>query len=87
MESLFNNKPMLYSVTISGSAIVALASGLMPEANEYFELVQLPDDVSTVCMFVIFEKEKIKNNQIYVSSHPGLSMISYNYVFTPFFPF
>lgn len=52
MESLFNNKPMLYSISVSGSAIIALASGLMPEANEYFELVQLPDNVSTIIVQV-----------------------------------
>lgn len=46
MESLRNNKPMLYSLSISGSAIIALASGMLPEATEYFELVQLPDEVS-----------------------------------------
>ncbi|KAH3794404.1 hypothetical protein DPMN_147937 [Dreissena polymorpha] len=45
MESLINNRPMLYSISISGGAIIALASGLLPEANEYFELVQLPTEV------------------------------------------
>lgn len=59
MESLRNNKPMLYSLSISGSAIIALASGLVPEATEYFELVHLPDEVSlqpllqyVTCLFI-----------------------------------
>ncbi|KAH3794394.1 hypothetical protein DPMN_147927 [Dreissena polymorpha] len=46
MESLIYNRPMLYSISISGGAIIALASGLLPEANEYFERVQLPTKVS-----------------------------------------
>ena len=46
MESLFNNKPLLYSLAVSGSAIVALASGVVPELCEQFELVPLPTEVS-----------------------------------------
>ena len=45
MESLGSNKPLLYSLCISGGTIVALASGLVPEATEYFEMVALPDEV------------------------------------------
>jgi len=52
MEGLFKNKPMLYSISVSGSAVIALASGLMPEANEYFELVQLPDEVSLIVLSI-----------------------------------
>ncbi|WAR31484.1 AT131-like protein [Mya arenaria] len=53
MESLFNNKPMMYSISISGGAIIALASGLMPEMNEYFELVQLPDEFRNTVLAVV----------------------------------
>ncbi len=47
MESLRENKPLLYSLAFSGGAIVALASGLIPEVQEQFELVQLEPEVST----------------------------------------
>uniref|UniRef100_A0A1I8ELJ2 Cation-transporting ATPase n=3 Tax=Wuchereria bancrofti TaxID=6293 RepID=A0A1I8ELJ2_WUCBA len=42
MESLLENKPMLYSLLFSGSAVFALASGISPELTEKFELVELP---------------------------------------------
>ncbi|KAM3726125.1 putative manganese-transporting ATPase catp-8 [Dirofilaria immitis] len=42
MESLLENKPMLYSLLFSGSAVFTLASGISPELTEKFELVELP---------------------------------------------
>uniref|UniRef100_A0A0R3S755 Cation_ATPase_C domain-containing protein n=1 Tax=Elaeophora elaphi TaxID=1147741 RepID=A0A0R3S755_9BILA len=42
MESLLENKPMLYSLLFSGSAVFTLASGMSPELAEKFELVELP---------------------------------------------
>ena len=45
MESLRSNRPLLYSLGISGGTIIVLASGLVPEATEYFEMVPLPDEV------------------------------------------
>ncbi|OWF35828.1 manganese-transporting ATPase 13A1-like [Mizuhopecten yessoensis] len=50
MESLRNNKPLLYSVMISAGAIVGLSSGLFPEVTEQFELVTLPDEFRTVVL-------------------------------------
>lgn len=47
MEGLTENKPLLYSLIFSGTAIVALASGTLPDVNNHFELVTLPDEVST----------------------------------------
>ena len=49
MESLRSNRPLLYSLGISGGTIVVLASGLVPEATEYFEMVPLPDEVIVFC--------------------------------------
>ena len=37
---------MLYSLAVSGSAIVTLANGVVPELCEQFELVPLPTEVS-----------------------------------------
>lgn len=45
MESLTENKPLLYSLVFSGGAITALASGTVPELTEQFELVELPTEV------------------------------------------
>uniref|UniRef100_A0A915Q1N7 Cation-transporting ATPase n=1 Tax=Setaria digitata TaxID=48799 RepID=A0A915Q1N7_9BILA len=42
MESLLENKPMLYSLLFSGCAVFTLASGISPELTEKFELVELP---------------------------------------------
>uniref|UniRef100_A0A915AUB1 Cation-transporting ATPase n=2 Tax=Parascaris univalens TaxID=6257 RepID=A0A915AUB1_PARUN len=48
MESLMENKPMLYSLLFSGSAVFALASGISPELTEKFELVELPIEFRNV---------------------------------------
>ncbi|KAK3087866.1 hypothetical protein FSP39_011689 [Pinctada imbricata] len=53
MESLFNNKPLLYSLAVSGSAIVALASGVVPELCEQFELVPLPNEFRMTVLQVL----------------------------------
>ena len=45
MESLRENKPLLYSLMVSGGAIVALSSGLIPELQEQFQLVELEPEV------------------------------------------
>ena len=45
MESLRENKPLLYSLMMSGGAIVALSSGLIPELQEQFQLVELEPEV------------------------------------------
>lgn len=46
MESLKENKPLLYSILFSGSAVVVLAARLMPELSDQFQIVLFPDDVS-----------------------------------------
>jgi len=43
MESLAENRPMLISVVGSGLAVFALASNVIPELSEKFELIQLPE--------------------------------------------
>lgn len=45
MESLAENKPMLFSILSSGVAVFALASNIMPELSQKFELVEMPDQV------------------------------------------
>ena len=45
MESLFANKPLLYSLLVSASAVMALASGLLPDVMTQFQLVDFDPDV------------------------------------------
>lgn len=49
MESLFENKAMLYSVMFSGFAVFTLASGNSTELMTQFELVLLPSNVGNIC--------------------------------------
>lgn len=46
MESLQENKPLLWSIILSGLAIVGLLTGSSPEFNEQFGLVEIPTEVS-----------------------------------------
>ena len=45
MESLFENKPLLYSVAASAAAVSALASGLLPDVANHFEIVEFTSEV------------------------------------------
>lgn len=53
MESLKENKPLLYSILFSGSAVVVLAARLMPELSDQFQIVQFPDDFRTILLVVV----------------------------------
>lgn len=58
MESLSENRPLLWSIGLSGLAIVGLLTGSSPEFNEQFALVDIPTEVSwhyfnMDCFFVI----------------------------------
>ncbi|XP_062617317.1 endoplasmic reticulum transmembrane helix translocase-like [Saccostrea cucullata] len=53
MESLFNNKPLLYSLAFSGTAITALASGVVPEMAEQFEIVPLPQEFRNTVLQIL----------------------------------
>lgn len=46
MESLRENKPLLWSIVLSGMAILGLLSGTSPEFNEQFGLVDIPVEVT-----------------------------------------
>lgn len=48
MESLFENKAMLYSIMFSGGAVFTLASGQATDLMIQFELVVLPEAVSFI---------------------------------------
>uniref|UniRef100_A0A915ENS9 Cation-transporting ATPase 13A1 n=1 Tax=Ditylenchus dipsaci TaxID=166011 RepID=A0A915ENS9_9BILA len=48
MESLAENKPMLYSILSSAFAVFALASNVVPEFSQKFEVVEMPDQFRNV---------------------------------------
>jgi len=49
MESLTENKSLLYSIVGSAGAILALAMGIFPDMAYQFEIVDFPAEVS--CCF------------------------------------
>ncbi|XP_028679762.2 manganese-transporting ATPase 13A1 [Erpetoichthys calabaricus] len=53
MESLRENKPLLWSIVVSGLAIVGLLSGSSPEFNEQFALVDIPTEFKLVIAQVL----------------------------------
>lgn len=54
MESLRQNKALLYSILGSGGVVLALTLGLVPELSAQFEIIDFPPDVSVVFFFLIF---------------------------------
>ncbi|XP_037263364.1 endoplasmic reticulum transmembrane helix translocase [Falco biarmicus] len=53
MESLQENKPLLWSIVLSGLAIVGLLTGSSPEFNEQFGLVEIPTEFKIVITEVL----------------------------------
>jgi len=53
MESLTANRPLLYSLLVSASAVLALASGLLPDVTAQFQLVEFDSDVSIRCLAAV----------------------------------
>lgn len=47
MESLTQNKPLLYSIAIAGGTVFALALGIVPELAAQFEIIAFPPEVRT----------------------------------------
>jgi manganese-transporting P-type ATPase len=46
MESLTENRALLYSLLGSGGAVLALAMGLVPDFASQFEIVDFPPEVT-----------------------------------------
>ena len=53
MESLKENKPLLWSIIGSILAIMALISGLLPDIANQFAIVEFPTDVSHLQMIFL----------------------------------
>ena len=45
MESLLDNKALLYSLMASGGFVVCMITGSVPEINQQFEIVSFPPKV------------------------------------------
>ena len=52
MESLYENKPLLYSVGISGAIIFSLAAGWLPDVSAHFEIIDFPPAVRHICPYI-----------------------------------
>ncbi|XP_077986422.1 endoplasmic reticulum transmembrane helix translocase-like [Glandiceps talaboti] len=53
MESLTENKPMMYSVLISIVSLICLVSGLLPDVAAHFEIVEFPYEFRMLLIEVI----------------------------------
>lgn len=56
MEGLRDNKPLLYSIVLSGGLVFSLATGVMPDLSNMFEIVDFPNDVSLCFSDIIYKK-------------------------------
>lgn len=54
MESLLNNKALLYSIVASASVVLALAAGVMPELAIQFEIIDFPSEFRIILLLVLF---------------------------------
>lgn len=54
MESLLQNKSLLYSLIGNATVILGLACGFLPDLAAQFEIVDFPSDVSLCKENVIF---------------------------------
>ena len=53
MESLKQNRALLYSILGSGGLVLALTLGIVPELAEQFEIIDFPPDVSSFPITII----------------------------------
>lgn len=60
MESLLQNKSLLYSLIGNAAVILGLACGFLPELAEQFEIIDFPSDVSEcklnvlhICIYLV----------------------------------
>ncbi|CAG9567416.1 unnamed protein product [Danaus chrysippus] len=53
MEGLRDNKPLLYSIVLSGGLVFSLATGVMPDLSNMFEIVDFPNDFRVILVQVL----------------------------------
>ncbi|PRD30690.1 UNVERIFIED_CONTAM: Atp13a1 [Trichonephila clavipes] len=54
MESLSENKPLMYSIVISGTAILMLVTGLSPDLAGIFSIVDFTPEYQNVLLLTLF---------------------------------
>ncbi|KYB27482.1 endoplasmic reticulum transmembrane helix translocase [Tribolium castaneum] len=54
MESLRQNKALLYSILGSGGTVLALTLGIVPELSTQFEIIDFPPDFRIILLQVLF---------------------------------
>jgi cation-transporting ATPase 13A1 len=54
MESLKENKALLYSIIFSASAAIALALGTLPDLNTQFQIIDFPSEFRTILLTTLF---------------------------------
>ncbi|KAJ8952494.1 hypothetical protein NQ318_003290 [Aromia moschata] len=54
MESLKQNKALLYSILGSGGVVLALTLGIIPELSAQFEIIDFPPDFRIILLQVLF---------------------------------
>ncbi|KAG5897443.1 hypothetical protein JTB14_002704 [Gonioctena quinquepunctata] len=54
MESLKQNKALLYSILGSGGVVLALTLGIVPELSAQFEIIDFPPDFRIILLQVLF---------------------------------
>jgi hypothetical protein len=78
MESLKQNKALLYSVLGSGGTVLALTLGIVPELAAQFEIIDFPPDVS-----FSRRKSSLLTEFVTVSNHPVASVVRRLLLFVP----
>ncbi|KAK7094549.1 endoplasmic reticulum transmembrane helix translocase-like [Littorina saxatilis] len=53
MESLRENKPLLYSLMFSCCGIITLASGIIPDISQQFQIIELPSEFRNTVLLVV----------------------------------
>lgn len=62
MESLRENRPLLFSILGSSGVVLAITLGIVPELSAQFEIIDFPSDVSTKKAFLIHNRFGNKSN-------------------------
>ena len=68
MESLLDNKALLYSLLASGGFVVCMVTGSVPEINQQFEIVTFPPKVIPLPTRMRSDKTNlsVKPNEFYI---------------------
>ncbi|XP_033096943.1 manganese-transporting ATPase 13A1-like [Anneissia japonica] len=53
MESLRENKPLLFSIIFSAVGIISLVSGMVPDLSHQFEIIDFPEDFRLILIKVL----------------------------------